>query len=796
MFSKKFKLIVLIFCMVLVMGYFTINTQAVSTVLLAVQGAIVDGNLVKFSGVNGIGVDTGISAASVVIGPGSSTDHAIVRWDSTTGTAILDSVVTISDAGAIAAVTSISMTGELDLTGANAVIDLNPAATGSQKVVNLTPSATLAATSTWDGFFIDATALDPLTGGTTFIHGFHADFSGVLSTDGDDAVCGGTYILLPTGDTAHSYAHTHVLNEMTVAGSQSGFGSLGGALTLSFTATYRGLWFDWDAITRDANAPVLEGMRIELPANYTNFGTSFGAYFSGGGETLTICDGTYSLNLGGNMLVTATGARGIDITGATTSAQLYIGGTNILANGEQAIFVNCPSEDGATNAIWITLGSTVVTGDLTGARIKTTSQAASGGDAASGVNVRGVYAQAIVAASKHAGLLQGGLFVADVSAGSVTAYNIHILCGHYSAGESTVIGGDLYVGLLRSQTREDNARTVAGYDALLALENEAIQGDGGTVDAAIRIFDTNIAGSVIAFTYGIDMNGAIITSDIRLSSAHTITDGATGIAISLLSPTTISGLGNVTSAAADYIMIWDATDSTLKKCDMGEVIGASIALDNLASVQINTTLLSDAADTDSLGTVDAEWLNLYIGDAGKIYCGLGQDTSIHRSAANTMTLTASAGVITSAGLTVGGNFDLNEFAIDFSDDLGVDEDYSGITDTANVGETVAIGDLLYYDWTDVEWKKAKADAAATMPALRIALAIATDGNPCLMLVMGYIRDDDAYEMTGSMIYVSDATAGAVQYAPPADAGDQVQRIGVGITADKMFFCPSIDVGEI
>ena len=72
--------------------------------------------------------------------------------------------------------------------------------------------------------------------------------------------------------------------------------------------------------------------------------------------------------------------------------------------------------------------------------------------------------------------------------------------------------------------------------------------------------------------------------------------------------------------------------------------GATVALDNLASVQINTTLLSDAADTDSLGTVDAEWLNLYIGDAGKIYLGLTQDTSIERSAANEMTLTATSGV--------------------------------------------------------------------------------------------------------------------------------------------------------
>ena len=79
--------------------------------------------------------------------------------------------------------------------------------------------------------------------------------------------------------------------------------------------------------------------------------------------------------------------------------------------------------------------------------------------------------------------------------------------------------------------------------------------------------------------------------------------------------------------------------------------GATAALDNLASVAINTSLLSDTADTDDLGSTSKEWANLYVGDAGQIYLGLGQDASINRSAANTMTLTASSGVVASAKLT-------------------------------------------------------------------------------------------------------------------------------------------------
>ncbi|GAH63519.1 unnamed protein product, partial [marine sediment metagenome] len=189
--------------------------------------------------------------------------------------------------------------------------------------------------------------------------------------------------------------------------------------------------------------------------------------------------------------------------------------------------VNKPSETIATNAAWLTLGSTVVTGDLTGLRTVITSSAASGGDAATGQNVRGVYGQAVCAASKHAGLLQGGLFTASTAAGNVTAYNVHVLCGHYSAGASADIDGDLYVGYLRAQTRSTNYRDVAGHDCLLALENEAIEGSGMTMNSAIRIFDTNVGGS--GFTYGIDLSDAdIATADIRLQHGETIDNTVDG----------------------------------------------------------------------------------------------------------------------------------------------------------------------------------------------------------------------------------------------------------------------------
>ena len=132
----------------------------------------------------------------------------------------------------------------------------------------------------------------------------------------------------------------------------------------------------------------------------------------------------------------------------------------------------------------------------------------------------------------------------------------------------------------------------------------------------------------------------------------------------------------------------------------------------------------------------------------------------------------------------------------FDSTLADDHTYSGLTDSQPVGETVAFGDLLYFDWAAIEWKKAKANAVGTTPAMRIALEAKDDGEVCLMLVQGYIRDDSAFQFTAAIGYLSIATAGAVQYAVPSVAGNQVQRVGIGISADIMYFNPSMDVGEI
>lgn len=131
----------------------------------------------------------------------------------------------------------------------------------------------------------------------------------------------------------------------------------------------------------------------------------------------------------------------------------------------------------------------------------------------------------------------------------------------------------------------------------------------------------------------------------------------------------------------------------------------------------------------------------------------------------------------------------------FDSTLASDHSYSGLTLTLTAGETVAFGDVVYMNWTDKEVKKAKADSSTTVPAIGVALESKNDGEACLVLILGYIRDD-TWNFTATEVYLSDTTAGDVLSSAPSDIGDQVQRLGFAFHTDKMFFNSSMGVDEI
>ena len=146
--------------------------------------------------------------------------------------------------------------------------------------------------------------------------------------------------------------------------------------------------------------------------------------------------------------------------------------------------------------------------------------------------------------------------------------------------------------------------------------------------------------------------------------------------------------------------------------------------------------------------------------------------------------------------TLTGDEVLTNKDINLTNALGSDHTYSGEVDSQPVGESVVFGDLLYFNWTDKEWKKAKADAFATAYGTRIALESKADGETCLMLAKGYIRDDSAFDFGAVPIFLNDDTAGTCDDTAPAESGDQIFKVGEAKSADILFFDPGKDVGEI
>lgn len=102
-----------------------------------------------------------------------------ITYNPSTG-ALAVPVLTVT--GAIATATNISLTGELDLTGTLATIDLNPAGQTTKDIITITPTATLNATQVWCGINIDGSALDP-NGVDTEIIGYQVNLSGVDETN-------------------------------------------------------------------------------------------------------------------------------------------------------------------------------------------------------------------------------------------------------------------------------------------------------------------------------------------------------------------------------------------------------------------------------------------------------------------------------------------------------------------------------------------------------------------------------------------------------------------------------------
>jgi hypothetical protein len=147
---------------------------------------------------------------------------------------------------------------------------------------------------------------------------------------------------------------------------------------------------------------------------------------------------------------------------------------------------------------------------------------------------------------------------------------------------------------------------------------------------------------------------------------------------------------------------------------------------------------------------------------------------------------------------LGGDLHFNGHNAELDDTLGSDHTYSGIIVTANVGESVAFPDLLYFDLSEAEWKKADADAIGTMPCQGMALESKADGEACKILLYGFVRDDTwdwTVDDSVKVLYVS-TTAGALTETAVSGSGDYSQAVAMIRSADTIVFNPSLAMAKV
>lgn len=126
--------------------------------------------------------------------------------------------------------------------------------------------------------------------------------------------------------------------------------------------------------------------------------------------------------------------------------------------------------------------------------------------------------------------------------------------------------------------------------------------------------------------------------------------------------------------------------------------------------------------------------------------------------------------------------------------LTSDHSWSGVTATLTAGENLVIGDVVYAKSDGKMWK-ADADAVTTMPGVALATGTINANATGEFLLLGYMRDDTWNWTVGGYLYVSTTPGNPTQTAP-SGSGDQVQVLGVAITADIIYFCPSLELVEI
>lgn len=153
-----------------------------------------------------------------------------------------------------------------------------------------------------------------------------------------------------------------------------------------------------------------------------------------------------------------------------------------------------------------------------------------------------------------------------------------------------------------------------------------------------------------------------------------------------------------------------------------------------------------------------------------------------------------ANVVEDTTPELGGQLVVHEFGVKLDSLLSADGKYSGLTCDGVLGATLVYGDLVYLNSADDRWEYTDADAEATAGNVQLAIVLVggDDGDTRLLLLQGYIREDDwDFTDSGKPVFVGLVPGKMVQDISGYTTGDIGRVVGHASTIpDQIYFNPS------
>ena len=358
-----------------------------------------------------------------------------------------------------------------------------------------------------------------------------------------------------------------------------------------------------------------------------------------------------------------------------------------------------------------------------------------------------------------------------------------------TAGVGLSGGGSSGTVTVTLDLSELSAVTPTNGDSLASIDS-----DGSTEQlTTIAALATLLAGA------GLTASNSVIGADDSTASAKgiVIVAGGDGIAVSYSSGTASTAVDLATNSGLEISSNKLQIAKGISQHDTAQ-FAAGVVDDDFLRIDGTTVegrsaseVLSDISAAPAAGSSNIVTTGAL--DSGSITSGFGNiDTG-----SSTITTT---GAVSTGTIAAGDDVTIADGKGIVLDSTPADDAYTGIYGTfANAtGSTITKGQVVYMTGTANQVAPARANAAGTMPAVAMAIADVANGASGNFLMYGFAHDSSAFvSLTiGGEVYVSDTAAGALDATAPADDGEFVQILGIGMHGDKILFNPQLAMVEI